>query len=75
MLITINRQIYENNALLLFEYEFSYNEAIFVAITRFFSIETTLAILENYELFIVSRNTTFSLLMQIEKTKIKKAQI
>jgi hypothetical protein len=73
--MTINCQIYKNKALLLFEYKFSYNEVIFIAITKFFFIKITLMILKNYELFIILRNTTFSSLMQIEKAKIKKAQI
>lgn len=73
--MTINCQIYKNKALLLFEYKFSYNEVIFIAITKFFFIKITLIILKNYELFIILRNITFSSLMQIEKAKIKKAQI
>jgi len=60
---------------LLFEYKFSCNEAIFVAITKFFFIKTTLAMLKNYELFMILRNITFNLLMQIKKAKIKKTQI
>jgi hypothetical protein len=73
--MTMNRQIYESNASLLFGHEFSYNEAISIAITRFSPIETTLAMLENHEPSMVLRNTTPSPLMQIEGAKIEEAQI
>jgi hypothetical protein len=73
--MTINCQIYENNASLLFGYESNCNEAVSIAITRFSSIETTLAMLENHELSMVLRNTTPCPLMQIEGAKIEEAQI
>lgn len=69
----MNRQIYEINASLLFKFEFNYNEANFITITRFSFIKTIRAMSNDYERFKIAQNKAFNSLI-IEKSKIKKAQ-
>jgi len=71
--MTMDRQIYETNASLLFELEFSYNEASFIAIIRFSSTGITRAMLDDHERSKFARNIASSPLM-IEGAKIEQAQ-
>jgi len=72
--ITINCQIYKTNVLLLFEYKFICSKAISVVLTEFSSIETALAILDNYEISVISRNTVFDLSIEIQRAEIEQVQ-
>jgi len=73
--MTMDRQIYEGNAPLLSGHESSCSEAVSAAITRSSPIGTTLAMPENHEPSVVSRNTAPSPLMQIEGAETEEAQI